>query len=71
MAPKVRYPDHQHEPEEVYLVLSEGDFRQGEGAWFSPGIGGSFYNPPKIKHAMRSVARPLFAFWALRGGAPR
>ncbi|APG83539.1 transcriptional regulator [Sinorhizobium americanum CCGM7] len=65
MAPNVRYPDHDHAPEEVYLVLSEGEFRQGEGAWFSPGIGGSFYNKPAIRHAMRSVDTPLFAFWLL------
>ena len=66
MAPKVRYPDHNHPPEEVYLVLSEGEFRQEEGAWFAPGISGSFYNPPRIKHAMRSLESPLFAFWVLR-----
>ncbi|MBB4481127.1 dimethylsulfoniopropionate lyase [Rhizobium etli] len=65
MAPHVRYPNHDHAPEEVYLVLSEGEFKQGEGNWFSPGIGGSFYNIPGIKHAMRSVDTPLFAFWAL------
>jgi hypothetical protein len=65
MAPNVRYPDHDHAPEEVYLVLSRGEFQQGEGGWFSPGIGGSFYNVPGIKHAMRSVNTPLFAFWAL------
>jgi len=65
MAPYVRYPDHNHAPEEVYLVLSEGEFRQGEGDWFSPGIGGSFYNVPQIRHAMRSLETPLFAFWAL------
>jgi len=65
MAPNVRYPDHNHAPEEVYLVLSEGEFRQGGGGWFSPGIGGSFYNVPRIKHAMRSGETPLFAFWAL------
>lgn len=65
MAPNVRYPDHDHAPEEVYLVLSEGEFRQGLGAWFSPGVGGSFYNEPGIRHAMRSVDAPLFAFWAL------
>ncbi|MCA1444238.1 dimethylsulfoniopropionate lyase [Ensifer sp. IC4062] len=70
MAPNVRYPDHDHAPEEVYLVLSEGEFRQGEGGWFSPGIGGSFYNPPGIKHAMRSVDTPLFAFWALLAAQP-
>lgn len=66
MAPSVRYPDHDHAPEEVYLVLSQGEFRQGDGDWFSPGIGGSFYNVPGIRHAMRSLDVPLFAFWALR-----
>ncbi|MBX5087999.1 dimethylsulfoniopropionate lyase [Rhizobium lentis] len=70
MAPHVRYPDHDHAPEEVYLVLSKGEFRQGEGDWFSPGIGGSFYNIPGIKHAMRSVDAPLFAFWALLAEQP-
>lgn len=69
MAPEVRYPDHDHAPEETYLVLSEGEFRQGEGNWFSPGIGGSFYNRPGIRHAMRSLETPLFAFWALRAEA--
>jgi hypothetical protein len=66
LAPNVRYPDHDHAPEEVYLVLSQGEFRQGDGEWFSPGIGGSFYNVPGIKHAMRSLDTPLFAFWTLR-----
>jgi hypothetical protein len=66
LAPHVRYPDHNHDPEEVYLVLSEGEFRQEEGDWFSPGIGGSFYNRPRIRHAMRSLEQPLFAFWILR-----
>jgi Dimethlysulfonioproprionate lyase len=65
MAPHVRYPEHEHAPEEVYLVLSKGEFRQGEGEWFSPGLGGSFYNEPGIRHAMRSVDTPLLAFWAL------
>jgi hypothetical protein len=66
MAPHVRYPDHDHPPEEVYLVLSGGEWRQGTGPWFSPGIGGTLYNEPGIKHAMRSSDAPLFAFWALR-----
>lgn len=65
MAPNVRYPNHNHAPEEVYLVLSEGEFCQDGGEWFSPGIGGSFYNIPSIRHAMRSIDTPLFAFWAL------
>jgi hypothetical protein len=65
MAPYVRYPDHTHTPEEVYLVISPGEFRQGDGEWFSLGTGGSFYNVPEIKHAMRSIDTPLLAFWAL------
>lgn len=65
LAPRVRYTDHAHAPEETYLVLSDGEFRQGDGAWFSPGIGGSFYNTPFITHAMRSGDTPLLAFWAL------
>ena len=66
LAPHVRYPDHTHPPEETYLVLTPGAFRQGDGPWFEPGVGGSFYNPPKILHAMRAGETPLFAFWLLR-----
>ena len=69
LAPHVRYPDHNHAPEEVYLVLSAGKFRQDDGDWFEPGIGGSFYNRPNIKHAMASGDAPLFAVWCLAPAA--
>lgn len=65
MAPHVRYPDHSHAPEEVYLVASEGEFRHGDSDWCAPGIGGTFHNVPKIIHAMRSGDKPFLAFWAL------
>ena len=71
MAPNVRYPDHDHPPEETYLVLSKGEFKQQDNDWFSPGVGGSFYNPPGIKHAMRSVDTPLLAFWVLLVNQPK
>jgi quercetin dioxygenase-like cupin family protein len=71
LAPRVRYPDHQHPPEEAYLVLSPGQFRQGEGDWFTPGIGGTLYNLPNIVHAMRSHETPLFAIWCLPTGPAR
>jgi hypothetical protein len=70
MAPQVRYPDHDHSPEEVYLVLSPGRFRQGESDWFEPGIGGTFYNTPHIVHAMASGDAPLLALWYLWPGQP-
>ena len=69
LAPYVRYPDHNHPPDESYLVLSDGDFRQGDGDWFEPGIGGTLYNPSNIVHAMRSGNTPLLAFWLLWEGA--
>jgi hypothetical protein len=65
LATHVRYTDHAHAPEETYLVLSDGQFQHGDSDWFTPGVGGSFYNAPHIRHAMRSGDAPLFAFWAL------
>lgn len=68
LAPHIRYPNHTHAPEETYLVMSQGSFRQNDGPWFEPGVGGSFYNPPGILHAMRTGHEPLFAMWALWAG---
>ncbi|MEJ0020783.1 MAG: dimethylsulfonioproprionate lyase family protein [Acetobacteraceae bacterium] len=65
MAPNTRYPDHRHPPEEVYVVLSEGEWRQADDPWHAPGIGGLVYNPANIVHAMRSTERPLLALWFL------
>ncbi|RVU35266.1 transcriptional regulator [Hwanghaeella grinnelliae] len=65
LAPGVRYPDHTHPPEELYLVLSPGDFRNAETQWRAPGVGGLFHNPPGIVHAMRSGDDPLLAVWML------
>ena len=69
IAPGVRYPDHRHPPEEIYLVLSRGSWRQEQGPWHEPGLGGSVYNPPNILHAMRSGPEPLLATWCLWAGA--
>ncbi len=68
LAPNVRYPDHRHDPEEVYLVLSRGRFKHGASSWFEPGIGGTFHNEPNIDHAMASDDSPLLAFWFLWSG---
>ena len=64
VAPGITYPDHRHPPEEVYLVLSPGEWRQNASPWHAPGIGGLVYNPPDIVHAMRAApVAPLLAIW--------
>lgn len=68
MAPGSVYPDHRHLPEEVYVVLSPGFWRQESRAWHEPGVGGLVYNPPDIIHAMRAVTAPLLAIWWLWAG---
>lgn len=65
MAPGTRYPDHGHAPEEVYLALTPGEFWQGDAAWISPGPGGTVYNVPGIRHAMRAGNVPFLAIWVL------
>jgi quercetin dioxygenase-like cupin family protein len=65
LAPDTRYPDHNHPPEEIYVVLSKGAWRQDDGPWQEPGLGGLVYNPSNITHAMRSYDAPLLAVWSL------
>lgn len=65
LAPDVRYPDHNHRPEEVYLVLSRGRFQHGASDWLECGPGGTLYNEPDITHAMASGEAPLLALWCL------
>lgn len=65
MAPGITFPDHQHPPEEVYIALSQGEWRQNADPWVEPGIGGLIYNPPNIVHAMRSGREPFLAVWCL------
>jgi Dimethlysulfonioproprionate lyase len=65
MAPGIAYQDHSHPPEEVYLALSRGFWRHEAGAWHEPGLGGIFYNPRGITHAMRSSCEPFLAIWCL------
>lgn len=65
MAPHTRYPDHDHGPEEVYLLLSDGAFLQGDADWLARSAGQTFYNTPWIRHAMRATDQPFLALWCL------
>ena len=65
MAPHVRYPDHRHPPEEVYVSLAGGSWWNESMDWTTPGPGGLIYNDPNVLHAMRTEAQPLLAIWCL------
>lgn len=65
MAPHTRYPDHDHAPEEVYIVLSDGAFLQTAPPWLERKPGQTVYNSPGIRHAMRAGAAPFLALWCL------
>lgn len=65
MAPGLQFPDHDHPPAEIYLVLSGGEWRQEQREWWAPGRGGIVHNAPNITHAMRSTDAPLLAIWFL------
>jgi len=46
-APNVRYPDHHHPPEEIYVVLSDGQWRQG---WIRRGkdLANEYFSAPEL-----------------------
>ena len=65
LAPHVRYPDHRHQPEEVYVSLAGGAWWNENMDWTTPGPGGLIYNEPNVLHAMRTEEQPLLAIWCL------
>ncbi len=65
LAPNVRYPDHNHPPEEFYILLTPGRFQHGDDDWCELRAGDTFHNTPAIKHAMASGSAPLLAVWTL------
>ena len=65
VAPGVRYIDHRHPPEEIYIVMSEGEWYREDRGWHTPGIGGIVHNPANVVHAMRADRAPLLALWLL------
>ena len=52
LAPGVVYPDHDHPPEEIYLVLSAGVWFNHQRGWYTPGAGGT------VHHAKGSTHEP-------------
>jgi hypothetical protein len=70
LAPHVRYPDHNHSHEEVYLVLSPGVSSTTIPVGLSRASEARSTSAPNIKHALESNGAPLLAIWCLWNGAP-
>lgn len=68
MAPDVEYPHHSHPPEELYVVMSDGDWYNEHVGWYTPGMGAIVYHEPSVTHGMRSHSQPLLAIWCLWAG---
>lgn len=65
MAPGMTYAEHDHPPEEIYLSLTPGEWWNAAMDWTDPGATRLVYNPPGIRHAMRSGKTPFLALWFL------
>ena len=66
LRPGVIYPNHSHLPEEIYVVMTEGEWFNEEAGWQTPGVGTVVYHRSGIVRAMHSAGEPLLAFWCLR-----
>ncbi len=63
LGPDVVYPSHNHQPREVYLVLTPGSqWCLDEGEWFDVAPGDLLYHDSWQMHAMRTRKQPLLAF---------
>jgi quercetin dioxygenase-like cupin family protein len=65
VAPEMQYPRHRHPPEEIYLVLSPGQWMQNDTPMAARQSGDLVHNPPNTWHAMRAMEEPLLAVWCL------
>jgi hypothetical protein len=70
LGPNFEYPDHQHAPREVYLVLTPGTrWCLDSGEWFDVEVGDLIVHEPWQMHATRTGEYPFLAFvaWLERG----
>jgi quercetin dioxygenase-like cupin family protein len=65
VAPDIHYPAHRHPPEELYIVLSPGEWMQEDGPLVLKRSGDLVHNVSNVWHAMHSTDVPLLAVWCL------
>ena len=59
------YVEHRHPPEEVYFVLTAGEWWREGAHWEGRGAGDIVHHLPGVRHNMRAGAAPLLALWCL------
>ncbi|MDA1100338.1 MAG: dimethylsulfonioproprionate lyase family protein [Proteobacteria bacterium] len=69
VAPAITYPRHHHPPEELYIVLSPGEWMQDDHPMVPKRSGDLVHNPPNVWHSMQAMKVPLLAIWCLWVGA--
>jgi len=72
LGPDVHYPDHRHQPREVYLVLTPGaQWSLDSGEWFDVAPGTMIVHDGWQNHAIRTGDTPFLAFAAWLEAGPR
>jgi len=69
LGPRIEYPRHSHEAEEVYVPLTgPALWLQGTQEWAYRTPCRPIYHAPRVPHAMRTETVPLLALYLWRGG---
>ena len=62
------YPNHQHSPDEVYIVLAgSGEWSLNRGAFENKTVGNIIDIPSMTIHAMRTSTTPALMLWSWTG----
>jgi len=62
------YPNHQHSPDEVYIVLAgSGDWSLNRGVFYNKTAGNIIDIPSMTIHAMRTSVTPALMLWSWTG----
>ena len=69
LGPRVEYPQHRHEAQEVYVPLTGKTlWLKGDQEWIYRTLGLPVYHASWEMHAMRTETEPLLALYLWRGG---
>jgi mannose-6-phosphate isomerase-like protein (cupin superfamily) len=64
---EISYPEHAHDAEEFYFILSGKAKWQVDETSFDVSAGDLIHHPPAAIHAMQTTEHPLLAAWVWRG----